>query len=278
MPYEAEIGRNNPTCFLFLIDQSGSMREPFGADATKTKADGVADAINRLLQTLVLRCARGETVLDRYVVGVIGYGGPGVTRSLGGALAGNDLVPVSELAKNPLRVEERNRKVDDGAGGLIEQTVRFPVWFEPTAQGETPMCDALRLAYQSVANFLSYWPRCYPPMVMNITDGAATDGDPEPLAAGLRDLQSEDGNVLLLNLHISSLNLRPIEFPADEGQLPDAAARLLFRMSSPLPPPMFGEAREQGYQLVEGARGFVFNADLVSVIQFLDVGTRTGAQ
>ncbi len=27
MAYAAEISRNNPTCFLFLIDQSGSMAE-----------------------------------------------------------------------------------------------------------------------------------------------------------------------------------------------------------------------------------------------------------
>ena len=53
MAYTAEISRVNPTCFLFLIDQSGSMAESWGGEAGKTKAQGVADAINRLLQTLV---------------------------------------------------------------------------------------------------------------------------------------------------------------------------------------------------------------------------------
>ena len=28
MAYSAEISRTNPSCFLFLIDQSGSMQEP----------------------------------------------------------------------------------------------------------------------------------------------------------------------------------------------------------------------------------------------------------
>ena len=31
MPYAAELSRTNPTCFVFLIDQSSSMAEPFGA-------------------------------------------------------------------------------------------------------------------------------------------------------------------------------------------------------------------------------------------------------
>ena len=53
MTYSAEISRVNPTCFLFLIDQSGSMAESWGGESGKTKAQGVADAINRLLQTLV---------------------------------------------------------------------------------------------------------------------------------------------------------------------------------------------------------------------------------
>ena len=47
MPYTAEISRTNPSCFLFLIDQSGSMQEPFGtsdgASGGKTKAESLAD-------------------------------------------------------------------------------------------------------------------------------------------------------------------------------------------------------------------------------------------
>jgi hypothetical protein len=75
MPYTAEISRTNPSCFLFLIDQSGSMEDPFrSGELTKKKADGVADAINRLLQNLVIKCAKSEGIRDYYYVGVIGYG------------------------------------------------------------------------------------------------------------------------------------------------------------------------------------------------------------
>ena len=50
MPYAAEISRTNPTCFVFLVDQSSSMLEPFGGQAGKRKDEGVAEAINRLHQ------------------------------------------------------------------------------------------------------------------------------------------------------------------------------------------------------------------------------------
>src|SRR5262249_40309285 len=116
MPYAAEISRSNPTCFLFLVDQSSSMLEPFGAQPDKKKADGVADAINRLLQNLAIKCAKSEGIRDFFHVGVLGYGAK-VGPALGGCLASQPLVPISTLAASPLRVEKRTRKVDDGAGG-----------------------------------------------------------------------------------------------------------------------------------------------------------------
>src|SRR5947209_14733564 len=155
MPYTAEISRSNPSCFLFLIDQSGSMDDAFGAgESNRKKADGVADAINRLLQNLVIKCAKSEGVRDYYEVGVIGYGsnaGP----AFGGSLAGKDLVPISEIADNPARVEERTKKVDDGAGGLVDQTVKFPVWFDPQSKGGTPMVAALSRARDILSGWLA---------------------------------------------------------------------------------------------------------------------------
>jgi hypothetical protein len=56
--------------------------------------------------------------------------------------------------------------------------------------------------------------------------------------------------------------------------LPDEYARLLFRMSSPLPQAMLQQARILQYAVPDGAVGFAFNADLASVIMFLDIGTK----
>jgi hypothetical protein len=273
VPYVAEISRTNPTCLLFLIDQSLSMGEPFGGAPDRTKADGVADAVNRLLQNLALKCAKSDGIRDYFHVGVIGYGS-GVHSALGGALAGRHLVPVSEFANNPLRVEQRRRKIDDGAGGLIEQTFKFPVWFEPVADGKTPMCQALTLAGQVLEEFITRAPEAYPPLAINITDGAASDADPRPAAAALRALATTDGEVLLFNAHLSSAPAVPVVFPSGTFGLGDPYARHLFKMSSELPPRLLEAAQADGFPVAAGARGFAFNADLVSVIRFLDIGTR----
>jgi hypothetical protein len=273
MPYSAEISRSNPTCFLFLIDQSKSMLGPIGGGQGKKKADAVADSINRLLYSLVLRCVWGQAVLDRFHVGVLGYGRQ-VSPALAGTLAERELVPISELARSPLRVEQRINTVDDGRGGEVEQIVKSPVWFEPVAHGKTPMIECLGRASEILSDFLLQHPSCHPPLVINLTDGEATDGDPEESAGRLRELSSEDGSVLLFNAHISSRPEQAVEFPDKETDLPDEHARLLFRMSSCLPPVMLNSARQAGIAVTPQSRGFVFNADLASVVRFLDIGTR----
>jgi hypothetical protein len=273
MPYTTEISRSNPSCFLFLVDQSGSMQQPFGGQRGRIKAQGVADAINRLLHGLVLKCSKSEGIRDYFHVGVLGYGAH-VGPALGGALAGQRLVPISAVANQPLRLEQRSQKAEDGAGGIREQKIKLPIWFEPTAEGKTPMCQALALARESLGEFLKKFPACYPPLVINLTDGRATDGSPEPLATDLKNLTSADGNVLLFNAHLSSREAPALEFPDSESSLPDDYSRILFRMSSLLPVKVQTAARNEGFRVTDATRGFVFNADLVSVIRFLDIGTK----
>ncbi|HEY9756827.1 MAG TPA: vWA domain-containing protein [Oculatellaceae cyanobacterium] len=275
MPYSAEISRTNPSCFLFLIDQSGSMQHPFpSAEGKKPKSEALADAINRLLQNLVIKCAKSEGIRDYYEVGVIGYGGAAVGAAFGGNLAGKELVKVSELGQNPIRVEPRTRKMDDGAGGIITQQVKFPVWFEPKAIGGTPMCEALEKANFVLSKWILAHPKSFPPIVINITDGKPTDGNPAQPAYDLMSQRTLDGEVLLFNLLISAAKMAPIEFPDNELVLNDEFARALFHISSPLPPYMRRMMAEEGVNSNLNSRGFVFNADLVSVIRFLDIGTR----
>jgi hypothetical protein len=276
MAYKAEISRKNPGCFLFLLDQSGSMEDPFGGgEGGRKKADELATIINKLIHNLSIRCAKSDSIYDYFHVGVLGYGQDTVVKpAFEGAIAGRDLVPISELADNPLRIEDRVKKTDDGAGGLVEQTVKFPVWFDPKWAGGTPMCGAFKAAADIVQRWVSERAKGFPPIVINITDGEATDGDPKPEAQALCSLGSDDGAVLLFNIHLSSTAGAPVELAARPDGLPDAFAKQLFEMSSPLTPFMIGRAKELGMPAEDGARGFVFNAQPVQVIQFLDIGTR----
>jgi|SRR5581483_11807369 len=274
MAYETEISRSNPSAFLFLIDQSGSMSDRFaGSETGYSKADELATIINRLLATLVVRCSKDEGVRDYFHVGVIGYGAR-VGPALAGPLSHQALVPISQLADAPIRVEDRIQKIPDGAGGLVEHTVKFPIWFDATANGGTPMCQALGQARDALVEWVEHHPAAFPPIVFNITDGEASDGDPSETAGQLRSIATDDGNVLLFNVHLSDRKAAPVEFPDSPEGLPDAFAELLFRLSSTLPDHLVTAARGEGYRVSERARGFVFNADAAAVIQFLDIGTR----
>ncbi len=58
MSYTAEISRGNPTAFLFLIDQSGSMEDKMSSG--RSKAQQLADVLNRTLANLIIRCTKSE--------------------------------------------------------------------------------------------------------------------------------------------------------------------------------------------------------------------------
>jgi hypothetical protein len=278
MAYSAEISRQNPSCILFLIDQSGSMSDPFGGAPGRSKAEKLADAVNRLIFELTIRCTRDQSdgVNNYYDVGVLGYGAQ-IGSVFGGSLTGREIVPLRDVADNPMLVDERRRRVEDGTGGLVEETVRFPIWFQPVANGSTPMCQALTLAQNLLSGWVQTHNNSFPPIVINITDGESTDGSPLHPSDALRSLSTDDGNVLLFNLHLSSQAGEPILYPDSDAKLPDQYARQLFAMSSLLPPHIRDAAGSEGYQVGSGAHGFVFNADIVEVIKFLDIGTRAKA-
>jgi len=277
MPYNAEISRANPGCFLFLVDQSASMADPMPGDSgggTTKKSEATADVLNKFLQNLVIKCGKGEEIRDWFHVGVIGYGDSKVGSAFGGAISGRDLVPISEIGKSPSRIEERNRKISDGAGGLVEQRIKFPVWFDAVANGGTPMCQALAKANEIVSAWVGKSPTGFPPIVVNVTDGEANDGDPSQNAGALKSVSTTDGNVLLFNIHLSSKGGAAIDYPDAEVGLPDDFAKTLFNMSSLLTETMQTLAIQKGYKITANSRGFVFNSDLVSLIDFLDIGTR----
>jgi hypothetical protein len=145
---------------------------------------------------------------------------------------------------------------------------------DPVANGATPMCRALNYAESMVSRWLSEHPDCFPPIVLNLTDGEANDGDPFTPAAAIQAHGSADGSVLLFNLHVSAAGGVPVTFPDSDAGLPDSYARVLFGMSSLLPSHMRAYASELGFPAGDATRGFVYNADIAAVVQFLDIGTR----
>lgn len=269
MSYHKRIDREHPGCFVFLIDQSFSMTEPVAGQPETSKAVALARAVNNLLYELVLRCVKNPKEGPRhyYDVGVFGYG-LGTGPALGGELAGRGLVPIPDLAQHPARVEVRDASTTGRAK-------RSPIWLDPVADGATPMSEAMNQAGAAVAAWVKQHPDSFPPIVINVSDGAATDGDPMVWAQRITSLSTSDGGVLLFNVNISAHAGEPTMFPDSALSLPDDYARSMFAMSSELPPFMLEMATLQGHGVRQGARGFVFNADITTVVNFLQMGTST---
>lgn len=269
--YAAEISRNSPGCLLFLIDQSGSMEEPIAGGGGQPKKQVVADAVNRLLYNTVLRCAKEDGVRPYFDVGVWSYGGNNdVSRAFSA-----DVVSIKEIAERSKRTEDRRRRVPDGAGGVYEEDFQMPIWFDPVAAGKTPMHAAFSAAAGPLKNWLGQHPASFPPIVIHLTDGAYTDKSPAPVVWDLMQTGTSDGNVLVFNCHISAEAGLALPFPDDQQAAGlQGLARELYDISSLLPAAMSRLAQAKGYRVGAGARGYAFNADQLTLIDFLDVGTR----
>lgn len=265
--YQVPASRSHPMAIIFLLDQSQSMSEPIAGSDTP-KAIVLADVLNNALYELILRTIKDPAEGPRhyYDLAIIGYSDE-ATSLLHGPMAGRSFVPNDELARNPIRIDER-----PGAGGGVS---RKPIFVEPQSGGWTKMCAALDLCGSVLAQWLGNPAHAasFPPIIVNISDGEATDGDPTVWSQRLRSLGTTDGKVLFFNVSLSGEAVQPLFFPGPEVQLPDEFARQLFDMSSELPPFMADSAARQGIPIVPGSRGFVCNADIKALITAVQIGT-----
>ena len=185
---------------------------------------------------------------------------------------------VAEIAE----VEVRNVKVSDDRGGLVDVTQEVGVWLLPIAQYGTPMCTALNVAHAALEIWIAQHPSSYPPIVINVSDGMASDGRADEQlshAQQLMALTTNDGNTLLFNVHLSDLPATPIQYPDREDILPqnDESVKIMFRMSSVLPESSRAQATVLDLAISDQSRGYVFNADMTALVQFLDIGTRAAS-
>lgn len=286
MSHQRRIDRLNPALFILLVDQSDSMAEPMHGGVSKMQS--VTTQVNRLIHELVLRCAAGPGNEPRpyFSLAVVGYGStpegvPLVEDRLPGAAPGKIRVVTStEVARSEIATGADTRgAVSSGQprpAGQSEPLGCGPRWILPRASGGTPTCHALDHAGRLAHAWVREHPHAFPPIVVHLTDGESTDGNPREWARRLRSLRTSDGPVLLFNLRLAGSSGATALFPADAEEVANDAARELFQMSSTLPDSMIQAARSQGLQVAPGARGFAWNSDSVALAQFLSVGTRIG--
>lgn len=274
MAYRAEISRHTPTAFLFLIDQSGSTSDKMLSGLTISEF--VADVINRTLASLITKCTKLDETRDFFDIGIIGYGGQGVKNGFQGPLAAKIMHPISEIEASPLRIEDRVKKIPDGAGGIIEQNIKAPVWFDAEAYGGRPMVAALLNSAEVIAEWCDNHIDSFPPTIIHITSGEAYDGDPEEIGKEMLRFRTNDGNIIFFNCYICKNACLTLSFPQYEEELPDSFTKMLFRMSSLLP--LYIKHRLQAthhylWQIHQYLRPkcFMFNSDPFGVLDCVDL-------
>lgn len=277
--YTAEISRKNPTAFVFLIDQSGSMSNTVEFNGkTMKRAEAAAIVVNETLLNMVADCTKLGEVRHYFDVAVIGYGQKETADLVWeGNLQGRDWVGTTELdgktaftLMKPVRIRK---------GGFKELPIS--AWFSPIHAKRTPMKSALQLAHDLLKEWIAAHPGAYPPAVLNITDGEATDASNEQLldaATQLRSLRTIDGNVLLFNCHMSGAGDASVVFPVVKNELPqDEYAHLLFDMSSDLPSRYNRQIAEWRNQDLQTYTAMMLNADVENVFKLMEIGTRTAS-
>jgi hypothetical protein len=276
--YERIITRNEPGCVVFLLDRSDSMKQLWRG-GPETMAQGAAAVLNEILLDLVLMAQKEPgRALHYFDIGIFGYGlrpvagGEGVESAFGGSLQGEALVPLPVLRDHPLAVQNVS-SIDP-----VAPSSRVPVWVQPVHGYRTPMCQAIAVAGSHIYDWAAAHHNSFPPIVINITDGMVTDSPYEGAQLGewasrLTGIQTSDGPALLLNIFLSPAGENGMLFPASDRGLPEPGPDL-FRISSPLPPPMAANAAKAGVYVEPGARALGFNADHPMLAKFLEIGTR----
>ena len=274
---KVDINSNNPGCMIFLIDQSGSMEKQFPVNKKGDKAvrkDAVAEIINKLLYNLTLRCTQGQEIKNRFHIAIYGYGGTRDGKDkVENVLKEDGLKPVSWIAENVPEVVSRKIVQKNDQGQPVEIMIPYPIWLKPHAEGMTPMYAAFKRAFDLISEWIKRYPKSYPPIIFNITDGVYTDGNPKEIVQKIAKLGTSVGKTMVMNCHISDDAMDPLIFPNNDAMRNlNGPQRLLYEISSVLPQNMIEQAQMKGFKLSQGARGFAFNADMSTLVDFLSIG------
>jgi hypothetical protein len=273
--HQQQIKVASPGLILVLVDQSGSMKQPFGSASQKlTKAELAALAVNRVINEIEKASQNGRQTRDRCFVGVITYGST-VQPVVGGW--------ISRLADDYKSTVKQSVEITDHDGRVRRIEEELPVWVTAAADGGTPMDRAFDEAYKLASDWVRGHADCFPPVVINITDGVPDDlqnrsegpADGAATVAAARrlmGLRSNDGNLLLFNAHLSGGNAAEITLPSSPPA-DDPYARFLFGISSVIPDSLMDRAREENFNPQPDARGMVFNASPETLVRLLAFGS-----
>lgn len=278
--YSQEITRQHRTAFILALDRSGSMQESvrFGKKVM-SKAEAVSIIANALITELIDRCRRTDSLRNYYDVAVVGYSNDNIEMLLGR----DGMLSIDDLS----RISPRRRTLSDEEQLSEQNSAIFQhsldEWFSPHAEGNTPMYEAML----RVRDLAKEWceksenRQSFPPVVINITDGEASDCDDNELrdiCEQIKRIATDDGNVLLINIHISTDSTLPaIIFPmAEELTGAGRYSRLLAECSSIMPSAFDSAICEmKGRGATPPFFGMGYNASIIELLSMVNIGSRS---
>ncbi len=283
VPYTAQITRNTPTAFIFLVDHSVSMQQTttlFGEEMTM--AEAAARIVNNQINELVLRCLKMGDTRHYYDIAVVGYGEKAYS-GWQGELEGRDFVSPEELKAHPFTKISTRKEIRTRKGVQIKEMEQVQ-WVSARHDGHwTHYHDAFDYAQKLLTNWMEdhHEKDCYPPTIIHITDGVfnhATKEEVMQKANELKSMFTNDGNVILFNIHFSDdSDTKPVACPITKDELGgDTYAETLFDMSSLLPERYNADIERclndnrAGRHVAMG-----MNADATTLIKLMDIGTPT---
>ncbi len=231
--YQQTITRDHRTAIILVINQSECMAA-HPSDGHLSLAQTASQAVDELLYELIERARRSDGLHDYYDIAVLGYSGRGVQP----LLPGQGFTTVGELDQNPCCVTSRVEYVPLPDGTVIRRQYTLPTRIHPLAEGQRSAVEALAAA-QTLLDGWCAQPQnedSFPPVVIHITgESDLKEHRAEFLKQSrtLRAYATRDGEVLLMNLHVSAQNDSPrILFPTSKEL---ATTDLLAEASSLLP-------------------------------------------
>lgn len=293
-PYTRELSRLYPGLFVILLDQSSSMGMEIEYEGRKMKkAEVVTRHVNTIIQEMIDNAGVEELnpgIRKKYAyLSVLGYDDDVVP-----LLSTVDTpVDIPTLARNPPWEVPEIHEILDRSGKVIRRfEEKKKVWIKLRTGVNTNM----KLAFEHATDIVDTWlhapeeeiapgqgkqrPRneCFPPVVINVTDGYFNKGNPRSAVDALRRMGTSNGNVLVFNCHFTTGNSTERIFPKEVSEVQGLDsynyAEHMFYLSSEIPEPLRPRAQKTMHTPIEaGARCVVYNAKLNTLVRFLRWGT-----
>ena len=279
--YQQSITHLHRSAIIIAIDCSVSMQSWTYLHKTRMRKMEAASLVaNFAIDELLVRASRANAVRNYYDIAVVGYSGDGVEMIIGNE--NDDLTDIKSLAERTPQPKCYNIIQQDTDGNMVSTPLTLHEWVEPKACGSSPMYEALIQVKKLIADWCDnpHHRDCFPPLVINISDGGCSDAEYDELidiAKDIKELRTTDGSIIFINIYLSTdrdHESHSIIFPSTEEVIEDENESLLYNMSSVLPKELEHVIFEfRGGDGHKSYKCFARNATICEAFALADIGT-----